>query len=515
LGESDQLNRRLISGDVIARNSLYVFLATAAPLLISVVTIPYVVAQLGSAKFGLFSLGWSVLAYATVLDFGLGKATTREVAHAVASGQIGNLASVLWSSLAAQSVTGALGAIVTPLIAPWLLRNSLAGAQISYADAVSMFALVGTGLPVVACAGILRGALEGAQEFGVASIVRLATSAATGLAPLLGLMLGFDVIGIFALVIANWIAACAAYFFLCLRAFPSLGRTRPAVRLPLLKTLLSFGGWIIVCRVLIFLLNAADRFIVAMAGSLADASYYIVAAELAVRMHIIPASLTTSLFPAVVIGDSSRRACLGPLLGGSLKYILIVMAPIAAVLMFMSHTIFQIWLGSEYAQRSTLPFQILAASMIFNAVGHIPAAVLEAIGKPKLKAGLFALYAGPYFVALWFLTKEFGITGAAIAWLLRTLAESALFSIVSLKHVKIRAVELVRFAMPFATTVLPVLVFLMPVVGFVCGSRPVLRAIGAALVAGSSLLVFLLRFPTERTKLMTVLWPLRASNRTA
>jgi O-antigen/teichoic acid export membrane protein len=68
-----------ISGGLIARNTLLNLIGLAAPLLVAILTIPYVVHGLGTDRFGLLSLAWVVLGYFTIFDLGLGRATTKYV----------------------------------------------------------------------------------------------------------------------------------------------------------------------------------------------------------------------------------------------------------------------------------------------------------------------------------------------------------------------------------------------------------------------------------------------------
>uniref|UniRef100_UPI0034E2C47B oligosaccharide flippase family protein n=1 Tax=Methanothrix sp. TaxID=90426 RepID=UPI0034E2C47B len=76
-----------ISGSLIARNAVLNLIGQAVPLLVGVLTIPFVVRGLGTDRFGLLSLAWVVLGYFTIFDLGLGRATTKYVAEALGKGE--------------------------------------------------------------------------------------------------------------------------------------------------------------------------------------------------------------------------------------------------------------------------------------------------------------------------------------------------------------------------------------------------------------------------------------------
>ena len=59
----------------------------ALPLLVALVTIPYLIDALGVARFGVLSLAWVVVGYFSLFDMGLGKAMTQLVAKKIGSGE--------------------------------------------------------------------------------------------------------------------------------------------------------------------------------------------------------------------------------------------------------------------------------------------------------------------------------------------------------------------------------------------------------------------------------------------
>jgi len=69
-----------IHGGLLARNTLLNLLGQAVPLLVGVLTIPFIVHGLGTERFGLLSLAWVILGYFTIFDLGLGRATTKPAA---------------------------------------------------------------------------------------------------------------------------------------------------------------------------------------------------------------------------------------------------------------------------------------------------------------------------------------------------------------------------------------------------------------------------------------------------
>lgn len=66
-----------IRGSLMARNTFLNFIGQAVPLLVGVITIPFIIRGLGTDRFGLLSLAWIVLGYFAIFDLGLGRTTTK------------------------------------------------------------------------------------------------------------------------------------------------------------------------------------------------------------------------------------------------------------------------------------------------------------------------------------------------------------------------------------------------------------------------------------------------------
>src|SRR5207245_348865 len=64
----------LTSGNRLVRNTLWNLIGNVAPLLLAFFCIPSLVRALGTSRFGILTLVWVLIGYATVFDFGLGRA---------------------------------------------------------------------------------------------------------------------------------------------------------------------------------------------------------------------------------------------------------------------------------------------------------------------------------------------------------------------------------------------------------------------------------------------------------
>src|SRR6266581_4040701 len=100
-----------------ARNSALNLLGMAVPLLVGLVLIPITLRGLGAARFGLFSLALAVLEYSTLFALGLGPATTKHVAEAIAR-RDDQTPDLIGMSMVGHALLGTIGGAMVSLLAP-------------------------------------------------------------------------------------------------------------------------------------------------------------------------------------------------------------------------------------------------------------------------------------------------------------------------------------------------------------------------------------------------------------
>lgn len=414
-----------IRGSLLARNTLLNLIGQAVPLLVGVVTIPFIIRGLGTERFGLLSLAWMVLGYFAVFDLGLGRATTKFVAEALGKSDEDQVPQIVWTAVTFQAVLGVVGALVLFGITPLLVERILNIPSELVGEAKATLHLLAFSVPVVLVSGSFRGVLAASQRFDLVNAVKIPTSALTFLLPLVGILLGFKLPGIVALVLVVRIGALTVFVLVNLRLAPSLKSY--AGSLSFFPRLFAFGGWVTISSIVSPILVYLERFLIGALLSMGAVAYYSAPYEAVTRLWIIPGSLTMTLFPAFsTLEGIQNRQKLGMLFARSIKYILLLLGPIVLVIGLFAKEILQIWLGADFAMQSMAVLWILALGVLVNSLAYIPFALLQGGGRPDLPAK-FHLFELPIYVGIaWFLVSQWGIIGGAVAWTIRVALDALL-----------------------------------------------------------------------------------------
>src|SRR5262249_52999313 len=155
------------------------------------------------------------------------------------------------------------------------------------------------------------------------------------------------------------------------------------------------------------------------------------------RLLIVPAALSTTLFPAFSVLSAFDWGDLRRLYIRSLKYILVGLGPLALCGAIFGRDLMRVWLGSEFAAKSSTVFQILSIGMLLNSLSQMPANLFDSVGRPDLRAKVFLSYVLLYAGLLWFLISKLGIVGAALAWSARGGFECLLFFAISQRLLRV------------------------------------------------------------------------------
>lgn len=436
------------SGRVLTRNSLLNLAGLTATLLVGIFAMPPMVDGLGPDRFGVLGLVWTVFAYLTLLDLGLGRATTKFAAEAISFGDDEELAALTHTAAIVQLAIGVLVAaagvaLATPLVdwlnVPAALRSEATGA----------FVVIALIAPAMGLANTFRGLLEAGQRFGVINLISAPSSAANYLVPLLGVSLGWSLTAIVAGMAAVRAITFAAYGLACLRAWPSLAR-RAAFDRVRLRRMMSFGAWISVSSVVSPLLVYIDRFAIGALLTVAAVGYYTAPHEVVTRLSILPTAIVATLFPAfaafAVAADRAARSEV--LFVRATKYVLALVAPPLLVLAALSHGLLSVWLGADFAERAAPALTILALGMIVNAVAYVPSTLIQASGRADVTAKLHLIELPLHVFLLWLFIAEWGITGAALAWTLRVTLDAVLLFVVTARMELVAAALLAGERLP-------------------------------------------------------------------
>lgn len=422
----------LTRGRHLARNVLWNLLGTGAPLLVALIAIPLLIDGLGTERFGVLMLAWMVVGYFSLFDLGLGRAVTKLVAEKLGKGLSSEIPVLIWTAMTMMTVLGVLGAVFVALLSPWLVGDILKIPSKLQPETLTAFYLLAVSIPIVISTTGLRGILEAHQRFDMVNAVRIPLGIFTYLGPVLVLPFTDSLVPVMVVLVFARLISWCAYAVLCLKVEPALIGSF-GIHREMIKSLVSFGGWMTVTNIVSPVMVYMDRFFIGAMLTMTAVTFYATPYEVVTKLLIIPVALMGVMFPAFATALAQDQVYAARLYGRSVSYVFLLLFPVVLIIITFAREGLTLWLGSEFAGDSSLVLQILAFGVLINCLAHVPSGLIQAAGRPDLTAKLHMIELPLYLLVLWWLLSNYGIVGVAIAWVVRVLLDALFLFFIACK----------------------------------------------------------------------------------
>lgn len=435
----------LTGGRLLARNTLLNLAGEAAPFLVAIVAIPILIHGVGVARYGVLTLSMMVVGYFGLFDFGLGRAATRLIAEAAASGDDRRIRSFFWTSLYMMMGFGLVAALIVAASTPWLVTNVLKIPHTLQGESRVAFYLLALSLPFVISAGSLNGTLSAIQRFDSINAIRVPTGLFAYLGPLAVLPISNHLGLIVAVLVAGRIVGWLASLIVCLRVVPSI-RCDLRPRRATVRPMLTFGGWVTVSSIIAPILTYLDRFLIGAMLSMAAVAYYAVPFQLTHKIMIIPGAVSGVAFAALSAACTNDPARAAVLFERATRYVVLALFPLVLILVTLAPEGLALWLGRPFADQSATAMRLLAVGVFIYGIAWVPFSLVQAADRPDIGAALHLALALPYVLVLWLMLTRYGIAGAAFAWTLRAAADTATLFMITRRLMPLAAPGVSRLA---------------------------------------------------------------------
>lgn len=400
-------------------------LGQGLPLVVALFAIPHLVAGLGTARFGVLTLAWVAIGYFSLFDLGLGRALTRQVAALLGAGERARIPPAASTGLAMMLAFGIVGALAALAVSPWLAQTGLKIPNELKGETLASFYILSATIPFVIVTSGLRGVLEAYQRFGAVNLIRTVFGVFNFLGPLLVLPFSSSLVPIVTLLAGSRMVGLIIHFALSLRVVPELGSGRLLDK-RLIRPLLNVGGWMTVSNVVGPLMVYLDRFLIGALLSMTAVAYYVTPYEVVTKLWLVPGALASALFPAFAATIGVERQQTARLFQLGSKALFVALFPVILIILTYAREGLELWLGSEFADNSAAVLKWLAVGVFLNSMAQLPFSLIQGAGRADITAKLHLAELPGYLLLLWALAHYFGITGVAMAWVLRVSVDTAL-----------------------------------------------------------------------------------------
>lgn len=408
----------------VGRHAAYNIGGAIAPVFLMLLTVPLYFAVIGEARYGVLAIIWLVTGSLGFFDFGLGRAT----AYAFSSKRDiseEERGLILWTAIIVNLGFGILGGLAMWAIAGPLFTSVFNVPADLLAELLPVLPLVALAVPMLTLEGVFVGALTGCEKFLTLNIRTIAGAIVSQLLPLALVSLIAPTLSV---AVAATIAARAInlliFVFVAFRSVPASFRPRIGGA-PMIRELMSYGGWISLSGFLNPLVAALDRFLIATFLNPVAITMYTVPYQLVTRGGLFSRSLANALFPKLAKLDEEqvRRLTRKAMRANAALMLVLCSSGIIIMRPFLT-----LWISAEFSQSASQVGEQLVITVWLTAISVILLNFLEAQGRPRETVRILVLQTIPFVILGVIGVNYFGILGVALARNARSLLNLVLLA---------------------------------------------------------------------------------------
>jgi O-antigen/teichoic acid export membrane protein len=449
--------------------------------------IPFYIRFLGIEVYGLIGIFALLQSWLSLLDLGMTPALSREMARFTAGGHSAQsirdllrsvvVASMVIAIIVACGIWVGSGALATD----WLRSKTLPVATVAHA-----FAIMGAVAAMRFIENAYRSALVGLQHQVKLNVVTAAAATLRGLGAIA--VLAWVSASVHAYFIWQGIVSLATLLVLARLADGALPASERRARfsIDLLKSVRGFATGTLLVTLLGFVLSQSDKLILSSVLSLETFGIYSLAYSVASAIRLLTQPIDQAVYPRLTqLYHDGNEASLARLYHKSAQFSAVLMGGVGVFLAVFGQPVLAIWTQNPAVSRRVYSvLWILIVGMMLNGVMNGPYHLQMAAGWTALLAKVNAVMVVVFLPAIYLLTKRFGVTGAALSWVLLNLTYVVV--VARLMHRRLLRGEMAAWYVndlltPFAAAVATAFVLRM-VIPFDVGLLGAVCLLGACLI---------------------------------
>ena len=407
----------------IRRNSTFNLMGAAIPVIVSLITLPIYLQEIGEARYGVLAVAWLFLGYFGLFDLGLGRATAQRIA-ALREDSSDLRARVLWTAVMLNLGFGIIGGLILWPAADYYFRSVMEVDDLLRDEMLGAVFWLALALPLSTVISVLNGAMLGRERFLQLNIISVVGTLIFQVAPLTVVLIwGPDLRIILPAALAARSMTLVLLLWQCLRQVSDGLVIRP--RRSEAVALLRFGGWVTVSSIIGPLMVTLDRFIIGAFLGAKAVTYYSVPFQLTSQNTVFAGALSGALFPRMTNVKRTEELRLGL---SAIKTLAAVVTPITTVGILVAQPFLGWWISQDLAFESGPVARILLLGFWINGLAIVPLTMLQASGWPSVVAKCHMIEVLPYFMLLYVGIESFGVAGAAMAFSIRVAVDFLLLA---------------------------------------------------------------------------------------
>jgi O-antigen/teichoic acid export membrane protein len=411
---------------VILRNVTSNWIGFAVNAVVTLLLTPYVLQELGMARYGVWILSSSFIGYYGFLDLGLRAGITQYLTRYLALRDFDKASDCLSSSLVTLTLLAMLMtvlSIVGAYVAPHLFHLP-AGID---DEAFWCILIVGITSALQCVFSPFSSIFTAMQRFDLSNLIGISTRVFTAGGIFFALKTGHGLIGVsVAYCGANVIDYLLCWQVAC-RLAPGLDVSWRRSNLSRLREIASFGGWNFLRSVNFYIYQYVPNILIGTFMPVAALGHYGLATGLSRQVNSVLSAVPAVVYPAATaLHVQEDLSTLETLYHKASRLMMLIMIPVVLIAFFWADDFYRLWIGEKYLSGSTFQsvaviFQILLISTVTGFSSSVAQQIIIGTGRMRLVSTLLIIGSVINLSFSLILIRLLGLSGVAAATVIASL----------------------------------------------------------------------------------------------
>ena len=405
------------------------------PMLINLLSTPFLLKELGNAAYGLNSIVAVIIGYLTFMDMGLDLPITKFLAEYRAKKDINSQNKLLSTTLQIYLLIGTIGAITIIILSKWFAVYIFKMPSDLIPDAVLTFRIAGIGF--IGSVGMSwgRALAMGLQRFEISYSISLISSILGTIIGLIAVYFGYGIIGYVTSKTIFTVLSGPVYFLATKRLLTNynfiLGFDREIINK--IKSYIGYGTF---NRIISSLTSRIDQTLIGMWIGVAAAGIYAVPFFIMNSLVYMLSYMLGFTFPmASELHSLGQMDKLKDVFVKSSRFIAAISGLIFSLLFALGNSFLFLWTPT-IAEQASQVFPLLCIAGYINVITtSIPNNIIVGLGKIKEFVIYNTIRAIVFLIACLILIRPLGIEGAGWALLFTTIVNIIYSYIFTIRYI--------------------------------------------------------------------------------
>ncbi len=416
---------------VILRNITSNWVGFAVNAAVTLILTPFVLRELGAARYGIWILTSSFVGYYGFLDLGFRTGVVQYLTRYLAVNDYERGSDCISSAVSALSVLSMVMVILSfggAVAAPYLFALPPGTGN----EAFWCILIVGVSSAVQCALSPFSAVFTAKQRFDLTNMIGIGTRLLTAGGIFAALKAGYGLVGVSsafcgANVIDYLVRWCVSRFLA-----PELDVSWKRAKIERLREIASFGGWNFLISLNSYIYSYVPNILIGVFMPIAAVGYYALATGLLRNVNSILSPIGQVIYPvAVELHSKDNKLELMRMYHDATRLMMLVMIPIVLVASFWANDFYRLWVGEKYISGSTflsvaLIFQILLISTVTCFSSSVAQQILTGSGRVPVTATLLISGSIINLALSLILIRPLGLLGVAVATVVSSLLVDAI-----------------------------------------------------------------------------------------